>query len=97
MKYFPLLILLGVSQVYAQSTMSPKDEICVRSAKTYSMLIEKKMAKVSEAELLDVINRTNLPSLQKSRLSGMIKLLDGSEIKDRTRLVQEFYLRCSSN
>jgi hypothetical protein len=97
MKYFSLVLLLCINQVSAQSQMSPKDEMCVQSAKTYSMLIEKKVAKASEAELQNMINNTNLPLQQKSRLTGLIKLLEGSEIRDRTRLVQEFYLKCSSN
>lgn len=82
---------------YAQTHMKPKDEVCVQSARAYSMLIEKKAAKSSEAELLETVSRTTLPPVQKSRLSGLVKLFDGSEIKDKTRLVQEFYLKCSLN
>jgi hypothetical protein len=97
MKCFPLLLLFGINQVFAQSQISPKDEMCVQSSKTYSMLIDKKAERVSEAHLLDLIAKTNLPLQQKSRLSGLVKIFDGTEIRDKTRLVQEFYLKCSSN
>jgi len=82
---------------FGQSSMSPRDEICVESAKTYSILIEKKAAKVSETELFEIINKTTLPPVQKSRLQGIAKLLDGSEIRNKTNLVQNFYLKCSTS
>lgn len=97
MKKLPFIFVVLATTASGQSSMSPKDEICVESAKTYSMLIEKKAVKVSEAELLEVINRTTLPLAQKSRLQGMAKLLDGSEIRNKTNLVQNFYLKCSAN
>jgi len=97
MKKLPFIIMVLTTTASGQSSMSLRDEICVESAKTYSILIEKKAAKVSEAELSEIINRTTLPLAQKSRLQGIAKLLDGSEIRIKTNLVQNFYLKCSTS